>query len=200
MALIECNECGKEISDKAENCIGCGTPISKQEPYKIASEPASRRAQYRFSSTSENKNLSIPYGIRLAKVTVIIAATAYVILDWLVVQLYPYEIITALYKNNMLIAPTYISWLLAALMAGIGFISIHIRKKMLIYVACLTFLILGYMSFQQFLFLNMMGVVWQYELNGPKIPQAPFVLSVVILQWTSAILLILPSSRRYFNR
>ena len=29
MALIECPECGKQISDKAEVCIGCGFPISK---------------------------------------------------------------------------------------------------------------------------------------------------------------------------
>lgn len=29
MALIKCPECGKEISDKAEQCIHCGYPISK---------------------------------------------------------------------------------------------------------------------------------------------------------------------------
>ena len=27
MALIECPECGKMISDKAEFCVGCGYPI-----------------------------------------------------------------------------------------------------------------------------------------------------------------------------
>lgn len=31
MALIKCNECGKEISDKATNCIHCGWTISKQK-------------------------------------------------------------------------------------------------------------------------------------------------------------------------
>lgn len=29
MALIECNECGREISDKAEACPGCGAPVSQ---------------------------------------------------------------------------------------------------------------------------------------------------------------------------
>jgi len=29
MALIKCNECGKEISDKATNCIHCGCPIEE---------------------------------------------------------------------------------------------------------------------------------------------------------------------------
>ena len=27
MALIKCNECGKEISDKATICIHCGCPV-----------------------------------------------------------------------------------------------------------------------------------------------------------------------------
>ena len=27
MALINCPECGKEISDKAKTCIGCGFPL-----------------------------------------------------------------------------------------------------------------------------------------------------------------------------
>ena len=27
MALINCKNCGKQISDKATNCIHCGTPI-----------------------------------------------------------------------------------------------------------------------------------------------------------------------------
>ena len=29
MALITCSECGKEISDKAITCIGCGAPIEQ---------------------------------------------------------------------------------------------------------------------------------------------------------------------------
>lgn len=27
MALIKCNECGHEVSDKAQNCPNCGCPI-----------------------------------------------------------------------------------------------------------------------------------------------------------------------------
>ena len=29
MTLINCNECGKEISSKAKTCIGCGNPAKK---------------------------------------------------------------------------------------------------------------------------------------------------------------------------
>lgn len=32
MALINCPECNKEISDKAECCINCGYKLPKQEP------------------------------------------------------------------------------------------------------------------------------------------------------------------------
>ena len=31
MALIKCSECGKEISDKAKECIHCGNPIFKEK-------------------------------------------------------------------------------------------------------------------------------------------------------------------------
>ena len=29
MALIKCPECGKQVSDKAQACVGCGYPISE---------------------------------------------------------------------------------------------------------------------------------------------------------------------------
>ena len=32
MALINCGECGKQVSDKAESCVGCGCPINKTSP------------------------------------------------------------------------------------------------------------------------------------------------------------------------
>ena len=40
MALIECPECGKMVSDKAEDCPNCGFPISAMiiEPQKPLSE------------------------------------------------------------------------------------------------------------------------------------------------------------------
>ena len=42
MALIKCSNCNRDISDKAEKCIHCGTPIHKEEPKveKIAYTPS----------------------------------------------------------------------------------------------------------------------------------------------------------------
>ena len=37
MALINCSECGKEISDKASNCPNCGCPVEKMDAENICS-------------------------------------------------------------------------------------------------------------------------------------------------------------------
>ncbi|BFU76931.1 hypothetical protein ALC152_01460 [Arcobacter sp. 15-2] len=31
MALIKCEECGNQISDKADKCLHCGNPINKKK-------------------------------------------------------------------------------------------------------------------------------------------------------------------------
>lgn len=35
MSLVKCPECGKEISDKAKECIHCGYPINPEVVYDI---------------------------------------------------------------------------------------------------------------------------------------------------------------------
>lgn len=35
MALIKCPECGKEVSDKVENCIHCGYPLDLKDNTKM---------------------------------------------------------------------------------------------------------------------------------------------------------------------
>jgi len=41
MALIKCAECGKEVSDKAAACPGCGAPIAAVSPPQVSLAPAS---------------------------------------------------------------------------------------------------------------------------------------------------------------
>ncbi len=36
MSLIKCNECGKEVSDKAKACPNCGNPIAVDNSVKIS--------------------------------------------------------------------------------------------------------------------------------------------------------------------
>jgi hypothetical protein len=40
MALVKCSECGREISDKAAACVGCGAPVDGAKP--AAAKPAQR--------------------------------------------------------------------------------------------------------------------------------------------------------------
>ena len=36
MTMIKCSECGKEVSDKASVCIGCGAPIPSMPDAAVA--------------------------------------------------------------------------------------------------------------------------------------------------------------------
>lgn len=35
MAIINCPECGKSVSDKAVSCPGCGNPLRRAEPQQV---------------------------------------------------------------------------------------------------------------------------------------------------------------------
>ena len=48
MALINCPECSKQISDKSKNCIHCGFPINESEPDPEA------KTSYEYHEKSEN--------------------------------------------------------------------------------------------------------------------------------------------------
>jgi len=54
MALISCGECGREISDKAAACPGCGAPVAASSASRLPAEPAAvsyDRATDAFSGT-----------------------------------------------------------------------------------------------------------------------------------------------------
>ena len=53
MALIKCPECGKEISDKAKICIGCGYPI---ELLKRSSECVTANDEKEKTFVNKEKN------------------------------------------------------------------------------------------------------------------------------------------------
>ena len=43
MALINCEECGKEISDKANHCVNCGAPVAPQENVSVDRKPDNQK-------------------------------------------------------------------------------------------------------------------------------------------------------------
>lgn len=61
MALINCPECGKEISDKSEKCINCGCPINNISPkYKVIINGYTNTDTAAFAGINQvfNQNLS----------------------------------------------------------------------------------------------------------------------------------------------
>lgn len=56
MALIKCEECGKEVSDKSEQCIHCGNPFSKKEKNNIEHIKVEEETSSKKNSKSKNLN------------------------------------------------------------------------------------------------------------------------------------------------
>jgi len=67
MALIKCNDCGKEISDKAPNCIHCGCPIEVVESflfkidYKVSGKSGSADIYNNKVVIKHNRNILLGY-------------------------------------------------------------------------------------------------------------------------------------------
>lgn len=62
MALIKCPECGKEISDKSEICIGCGFPI--KEHLREIEEAETEEKRKREQKEKEQRELEEKYRCR----------------------------------------------------------------------------------------------------------------------------------------
>lgn len=55
MAIIKCNECGREISDKAAMCVGCGCPLDSEKKESSKAD-AAHKADTSFELTGEQLN------------------------------------------------------------------------------------------------------------------------------------------------
>jgi len=63
MALIECSECGREISDKAETCPGCGVPVAVEQE---ASEQAQVPTTVSYDKSKKTFNGTMVLMVKLA--------------------------------------------------------------------------------------------------------------------------------------
>ena len=55
MAMIQCPECGKEISDKALTCPNCGVPINMEMPVRVTfATPSSFKMQPKLEIYVDN--------------------------------------------------------------------------------------------------------------------------------------------------
>ena len=72
MALIKCNECGKEISDKAKTCIHCGCPIEEikikekvksKKPFEELSKEEKQLVYTKYRNKTDGKKLGLVIGL-----------------------------------------------------------------------------------------------------------------------------------------
>ncbi len=70
MALIQCPECGKQISDKASSCPGCGCPI--------ASQPKSIKVRALSDDRTVRAMVFSIKGVEVARVPIGAVATIYI--------------------------------------------------------------------------------------------------------------------------
>ena len=62
MALIKCNECGNEISDKAKVCPNCGNPITTNKKKKKSYEELTFQEKKKIKEIMRKKGLLISEG------------------------------------------------------------------------------------------------------------------------------------------
>ena len=77
MAIINCPECGKEISDRSETCIYCGYPFKETKSEEAPKDETSEKVSIR--NNLENlgrkigkRRLFVIFGAMLVMVTVIL--------------------------------------------------------------------------------------------------------------------------------
>lgn len=75
MALMECSECGRQISDKAAACPGCGAPVESQP---MAGQPAAETPAAEAAVPAVNNNRTWIY---------VVAALSVATVGWLALVL-----------------------------------------------------------------------------------------------------------------
>lgn len=68
MALIDCSECGKQISDKAESCPNCGNPIKPQNKEDLMKCPYCKSTQLTTSQKGFSAGKALAGGVLLGGV------------------------------------------------------------------------------------------------------------------------------------
>lgn len=204
MALIDCDECGKQISDKAQHCVHCGVSIeqhagvhAKQENSGLVSNVSN--ASIVFSD--EDKPVStLPTTLSLLKYTVVAVAILHIIFAFLSTPMYSSDFLVSLYRNGIFLSPILVSIIIAIVTVVITATTLKTKNFALRFASAVIYLIFSCASFQKFTDLNMFDVVWQKSIESIAIPQAPFALLMTFLQIICAVYLFLPPSSNYFKR
>ena len=204
MTLVCCNECGNQISDKAQHCVHCGFNIETSTAVvggNFAGDPEEVRIVKSVGrSREENSSTTLPVTISLFKYITFIVALLHIAFTFFGPLMYPLKIIILLYSNGIFISQNIISILLSIFLIFISLKTVKTKNTILRIMNGIIYVALCVGSFQVFYDLKAFGMVWQWRLEGPRIAQAPFAFMMVALQLSCVVLLFVPQSSRYFSQ
>ena len=114
------------------------------------------------------------------------------------------DLFKLLYRMDILVRPTYLKLMILTMIAtfiiALSVLTVANRNPILRYINLIVYAVLVIASFQVYLYLSGLGVVWQWSRDSPRIPQAPFALLIVALQTLCLVILVLPSSSKFFKK
>ena len=67
--LIKCNECGKEVSDKANTCPNCGAPVQNNDNKEKELKDLARKVVYKEIDSKELHNILQDKGYTIQEVS-----------------------------------------------------------------------------------------------------------------------------------
>ena len=117
------------------------------------------------------------------------------------VPMYPLnDLLQRLYRMGTLVPPIYLTLMIATFIIALSVLTVAKRNPILRYINLIVYAVLVIASFQVYMYLLDYGVVWQWSRDSPRIPQAPFALLMVALQALCLVILVLPSSSKFFKK
>lgn len=203
MALIACEECGKQISDKAHHCVNCGVGIERNVDVSTKNNIYFNRDESNASVSLSAGNTSArtkPLILSLLKYSSIFIAILHIFFAYLGTPMYPQEFLIALYKIGIHLSPISVSVIIAVIIVTITLTTLKIKKRYFPYASMILFLALSFASFQKFYDLYVFQMVWRQNPGSIAVPQAPFALLMAFLQGLSAASFFFPSSSKYFQK
>lgn len=205
MALTACDECGRQISDKATHCVHCGIAIS--DPMAGMESQRTLESEEHISnkplvgSLKRKSTGNFPTTLLLFNyITLLVALLHIVFTFFMETNMFPTAIVVTLYRNGMFIPQLLLSLLISIFIVAFSLLTLKTKNTILRMVSGIYYLALSIGSFQVFTEVSIYGLVWQWSLDGPRIPVAPFALTMVALQLLCVVLLFLPSSSAYFMK
>jgi len=117
------------------------------------------------------------------------------------VPMYPTIGIRLLLAPMGIFIPTItVSLMISSFIIALSVLTVAKRNPILRYINSIVYAVLIISSFQVFDRLWMLNIVWRWETDSPSIPQAPFALLMVALQTLCLVILVLPSSSKFFKK